>query len=370
MRIGIRLAGSIARGALLLLGVIAIAPALAFADATPPRAGLDSPGSEAALRGVQSIAGWALDSESGIRSVRVWVNGVGVNYVSYPMVRKDGKPGFRLLWNTRFWPNGRHTIKIRVVNGVNLAADLEQTVRVANGVAPPEEPRPPLPFAGTWSSPGTAAPRPGDPHLGITVDAQNRLTLWTISPGPQSVYVSGQGVLRSDGSFDLMATEGPVRVTGRIADDRQSVQVTATPPGLVPFTVAGRGWPAYNPLSRRWAGTFTGALTAANGLQMRVDLSIDPSGNATCQAQAGWLRQSSICRVTPAGQLLLPGAGGRGDFPIGWLEEVNGAIRLWYGFWHPEQPYLFAVPLQPFPTAAPTAVPVDPPIRLLPKNGG
>jgi hypothetical protein len=364
VRIGIRAAKNVGRGALVCFWVFAVIPALASVDTTHPLAFLDSPESDAAVRGVQLIQGWALDPESGIKSVRIWVDGASMNFVSFPMIRKDGNPGFMLLWNTRFWPNGRHTIKVRIVNGGNLPSELERTVSVANGVTVPAEPRPPLPFAGTWSSLVTAALRPDDPLLGITVDPRNRLTLWAISRGRQSVFSSAQGVLNSDGSFNLLSTEGTVRVTGRIADDRQSVQVTVAPPGLVPFSATGRGWPGSNSLSRHWAGTFTGAAMVGNGQQIRVELSIDSSGNATCQAQLGRLRQSSISSVTPDGRLLVPGWGG--NIQIGWLGEVYGRLMLRYRFWHPDYPDLFEVPLQPFqPSSTLPAPPPSPPTAVL-----
>jgi hypothetical protein len=359
----------VAVGALVLFRLGGAIPVLAWADATPPHAGLDSPGPDGAVGGVQTIAGWALDPESGVKSIRVWVNGVSVNYVSFPMVRRDGRPGFRLLWNTRLWPNGRHAIKVRIVNGQNLSSDLERAVSVANGVPAPEGPRPPLPFAGTWSSWLVGPPRPNDPLLGLTVDPQNRLTLWTISRGQRTQFFSAQGTLKPDGSFDLLSTEGAGRVTGRIEEDRQGVQVTVTPPDLVSFTAAGRGWPAYESLSRRWAGTYTGTAAVAGGDQFRVALSIDPAGRATCQAQVGWLRQSSICSVTPDGRLLVPG--GSGDLQIGWLGEASGAMRLQYRFWHPDYPDLFEVPLQPFqPAAAPPTMPANPPASVSPKAAG
>jgi hypothetical protein len=157
---------------------------------------------------------------------------------------------------------------------------------------------------------------------------------------------SGQGVLNSDGTFDLLSREGAVRLAGRIAGDRESVQVTVTPPGLAPFTVTGGEWPEYNPLSRRWAGTFTGTVPTSNGQPIHVDLSIDPSGNATCQARIGALQQSSLFCVTPDGRLLLPG--GSPDRPIGWLGELNGAKYLAYQFGHPDYPGLFVVGLEPF----------------------
>jgi hypothetical protein len=366
VRIGIRLAKNIARTGLVFFSALGVIPAPASADATPPRAGLDSLGSEAAVRGVQSIAGWALDPESGIKSIRIYVDGANVNYVTYPTARKDGNPGFRVLWNTRFWANGRHTIKVRVVNRENLASEVERAVTVANGLPSPDDPRPPLPLTGTWTS-LLAAPRPDEPILGITVDPQNRLTLWTILLGRQVLFASAQGTVKPDGSFDLLSTENPVRVTGRIAEDRQSVQVTVTPPNLAPFSATGRGWPGSDSLSRRWAGTYTGMAAGPAGDRLRVELSIDPSGRATCQAQVGWLRQSSLCSVTPDGRLLVPGL--TGDIQIGWLGEVNGAARLQYRFWHPEYPDLFEVPLLPFqPAPTPPVRPVDAPIRLSTKE--
>jgi hypothetical protein len=111
-------------------------------------------------------------------------------------------------------------------------------------------------------------------------------------------------------------------------------------------------------LSRRWAGTFTGAVPSSNGHQICVDLSIDPSGNATCQTQFGALQQSSLFCVTPDGRILPPG--GSPDRPIGWLGEVNGRKYLAHQFGHPAYPFLFVVGLDPFqPAAAPVAPPAS-----------
>jgi hypothetical protein len=347
-------AQSIALGALVLCGVLAAMPAFASGDATPPWTFLTSPGPGVTIAGEQAISGWAMDLESGIKWVRISVDGAPVSTVYLPPGRKLGA-AISLQWDTRSWPNGRHTIKVRVVNGADLFSDIERALTVANTVADYEDSRSPLSFAGTWSSPASAAPRPDDPLVGVTVDAENRLTLWAISRGRQGVFCSAQGVLNPDGSFDLLSREGSVRVTGQIAGDRQSVQATVTPPGLAPFSVTGREWPDFNPLSRRWAGTFTGAAPTANGQVIHVELSIDPSGNATCQTRVGSLQQSSICCVTPDGRVLLPG--GSPDFPIGSLTEVNGTKILRYRFWHPDYPDLFQVPLQPFQPSSPPPVP-------------
>jgi hypothetical protein len=344
----------IAFGAVLLFRVSGVTPALASVDTTPPWAFLVSPGPDAAVSEEQAIVGWAFDAESGIKSARVFVDGAAINTVAFPAGQKGWTPFF-VLWETRAWGNGRHTIQLRIVNGADLSSDLERPICVANKTPDPVIP---LTFAGTWSSQPSAAPRPDDPLLGMTVDPQNRLTLWAISRGRQGVFCSAQGVLNPDGSFDLLSREGSIRMTGQIAGDHQSVRATVTPPGLAPFSVTGGEWPDFNPLSRRWAGTFTGSAPAGNGQQIHMDLSIDPSGNATCQARVGSLQQSSTFCVTPDGRILLPGSAP--DFPVGWLGELNGTIILAYRFWHPLYPYQFVVPLQPFqPAATPPAPPAD-----------
>lgn len=366
MRIGTTPAKQIALGALVLFKVLGVMTALAAVDTTPPQAFLDSPGADAAVRGVQSIAGWAMDSESGIQAVRVWVDDTSMNFVSFPLIRKDGNPGFRLLWDTRSWPDGRHTIKIRIVNGGDLSADLERTVRVANGATLPEDHPTPLSYAGTWSSQAVAAPRVDGPLVAMTVDPQHRVTLWAISRDPPTVFISAQGMLKPDGSFDLLSTDDPCHIRGQVADDRESVLVTVAPPGLAPFTVTGRRWAQSNPLLPHWAGTFAGTATAASGHPIRVELSIDASGNATSHARLGELRQSSICSVTPDGRLLVRSGGD--DVQVGWLEEVSGTMLLRYCFWHPDYPDVFEVPLEPFqPASAAPALPAAPPPSLSPK---
>lgn len=357
MSIPTRLGLKIALSGLLFSQLLAVTPAVATGDTTPPCAFFVTPGPDATAGDLQPIVSWALDAESGIKSVRIFVDGALIHTLAFPAGRKDWTPSF-LLWDTRSWPNGRHTIRTQVVNGADLPVDLERSVTVANAAPDPVDPRPGRPLAGTWSSQSASDPRPDDPLVGMTVDPQNRLTLWAISRGRQGVFCSGQGVLNPDGSFDLLSREGAVRLAGTIAGDRESVQVTVTPPGLAPFTVTGGEWPDYNPLSRRWAGTFTGAAPTSNGQQIHVDLSIDPSGNATCQARIGALQQSSLFCVTPGGRILLPG--GSPDRPIGWLGEVNGTKYLAYRFWHPDYPGLFVVGLEPFqPAAAPAAPPAS-----------
>jgi hypothetical protein len=210
------------------------------------------------------------------------------------------------------------------------------------GPTPPPTPTPSS-FPGTWS-----AQPPTDHAVALTVDNENRFTVWAVSRDRQTVARSAQGALKADGSFEVTSADGVVRFTGQIAADRQSAAITATRPDFLSFTVTAPRLPDVGLLPSTLVGTFHGSATAANSDRLDLEMSIDPGGNCTSRAamiQAGFslLRQQfGTLYVTADGRLTDPD----GNREVGLLQVSGNSLMLTYTFLQSGYENTFQGPLQ------------------------
>jgi hypothetical protein len=200
-------------------------------------------------------------------------------------------------------------------------------------------------LAGTW----LAVPASGN-AVSLTVDPQNRFTVWAVSANRQTVAHAAQGKLNPDGSFDVFSPDQQVvHFTGQIAADGKSATITAARAGFGMFSVTAPRVPDVGPLPNTLVGTFNGAGVAANGDQLQVRLSIDSGGNSTFEGDAiransnGALGQFGHFYVTSDGRLTDPGTNGE----AGILQVQNGMLVLTYNYGAGSYHNRFQVPLQP-----------------------
>ena len=198
-----------------------------------------------------------------------------------------------------------------------------------------------LSYAGTWS----AIP-PTDHAVSLTVDPQNKFTVWAVSKDRQTVARAAQGQLNPDGSFDVFSADNLVHFTGQVAADRQSAKITAARQGFVTFSVTAPRATDVDALPNTLVGTFNGSGVAANGDRLQVRLSIDPGGNSTFEGEVvqpnstTGLLQFNHFSVTSDGRL-----------DAGILQVQNNKLVLTYNYQDQARSYqnTFQVPLQPFP---------------------
>jgi hypothetical protein len=202
-------------------------------------------------------------------------------------------------------------------------------------------------FAGTWS----AVPASVN-AAALTVDPQNRFTVWGVSADRVSLARSAQGQLNPDGSFDAFSSDQLAHFTGQVAADRQSATITADRTGVVSFTVTASRALDVGPLPNTLVGTFSGFGVAANGDRLHVLFSIDPGGNSSFEGDVvrsgsiGALFQFGNFYVTSDGQLNDPGTP---PHQVGTLQVQNNNLVLNYSF-VTQSGYQnnFRVSLQPF----------------------
>ncbi len=103
---------------------------------------MDGPVSGAVLNGIKNVEGWFLD-ESGVANVEVLIDGVVVGQAVYGDVRTDvlkaypqynnGTAGFHYALDTTKFPDGKHTISIRVKGNNNRVTTLpNSTITIEN----------------------------------------------------------------------------------------------------------------------------------------------------------------------------------------------------------------------------------------------
>jgi uncharacterized repeat protein (TIGR01451 family) len=198
------------------------------------------------------------------------------------------------------------------------------TVSTAVGGGPPQ-----TSFAGTWF----AVP-PTDHAVSLTVDSQNRFTVWAVSKDRTTVARSAQGHINNDGSFAAASTDSLVQFTGQISADKQSAMITAQRTGFVSFSVTAPRAPDVGPLPDNLVGTWNGFGQAANGDRLQVAISIDPGGNSTFQATmvpagAGITRlQFAHFYITPDGRITDPNT----NQQVGTLQVQGNQVVLNYNF--------------------------------------
>jgi uncharacterized repeat protein (TIGR01451 family) len=203
-------------------------------------------------------------------------------------------------------------------------------------------------FAGTWF-----AKPPTDHAAALTVDRQNRFTVWAVSRDQVLITHSAQGHLNPDGSFDVVSPDGRVHFTGQVAQNGQSAQITAERANVGSFTVTAPRAPDVGPLPDLLTGTWNGVGQASNGDRLEVHLSIDPQGNSTfygAVTQAGGTirRQFANFYITPDGRITDP----NGNRQVGTLQQQGNQLVLTYSFQHAGPPAYqrdFQVVLQPLP---------------------
>jgi len=112
----------------------------------PAQAWLDSPDADAVLSDTVPIAGWAFNEDIGIESVHLILDNTRVAQLDYGSQRPDvveamqvqSDPeapalGFNGSLDTRKFPNGRHTLKLEIINNKGMVIYYgERTVRIAN----------------------------------------------------------------------------------------------------------------------------------------------------------------------------------------------------------------------------------------------
>jgi hypothetical protein len=212
-------------------------------------------------------------------------------------------------------------------------------------------------FAGTWFAFSQT-----DPSVSLTVDPQNRFTVWAFTPDGQTVTRAAQGHVKADGSFDVFSSDQLVHFTGQIAADRQSAAITAARSGFVPFTVTAPRLQDVDPtpLPNYLVGTFNGTGAANDGSSLTVRMSIDPGGNATFEDEA--VPVNTVTRrlqfahfyvtLAPDGRGRVLDPNGNQPIQVGTLQVQNNVLVLTYNFSQGgSSPYQnqFQVQLQPLP---------------------
>jgi uncharacterized repeat protein (TIGR01451 family) len=209
----------------------------------------------------------------------------------------------------------------------------------------------PTTFAGTWF----LVPS-NDDAASLTVDPQNKLTVWAVSQDRTSVARWAQGTLQANGSFDLLSEDRTIQIRGQIAADHQSVVITALRAGRIVFPVTAPrapDVPNQDPLPARLVGTWNGAGQAGNGDRLRVFLSVDPGGNSTFTGELVPVGAAARLRfahffVTPDGRLTDP----QTNQEVGVMQVQGNQLVLTYNFQTagpPPYQNTFQVVLQPLP---------------------
>lgn len=112
----------------------------------PAQAWLDTPLANATLNGTVPIAGWAFNEDIGVANVHLVMDGARVLQLEYGGNRPDVVQamqvmtdpqapdlGFNGLFDTRELPNGRHRLKLEIINNQGMTVFYgERTVTIAN----------------------------------------------------------------------------------------------------------------------------------------------------------------------------------------------------------------------------------------------
>ncbi len=112
----------------------------------PAQAWLDSPDADTVLSATVPIAGWAFNEDIGIESVNLILDDIRVAQLDYGSQRPDvveamqvqNDPeapalGFNGSLDTRRFPNGRHTLKLEIINKQGMMIYYgERTISIAN----------------------------------------------------------------------------------------------------------------------------------------------------------------------------------------------------------------------------------------------
>jgi glucose/arabinose dehydrogenase/PKD repeat protein len=177
-----------------VLQEVALRPAPAGADATPPTASIASPATGAQLGGIVSVSATAADNV-GVAGVLFLVDGVAIG-------AEDLTAPYSIAWNTTTVADGTHALTARARDGAgNTTLSASVSVSIANGSGPPL---------------GLVAGYAFDDGLGtVAADA------------------SGNGII---GTLANGATWAPGRYNGSIAFDGLDDQVDLGNPGSLQLT--------------------------------------------------------------------------------------------------------------------------------------
>jgi Bacterial Ig domain len=115
------------------------------ASATPPLVTIDNPTSGKSTSGIITFYGWALGLDSPVQKVSAFVddnqarteivaNGPrGDVGLAFPNVPNSSHSGFAFALNTRFLPNGKHSISLEAVNANNETKITSVDFLISNG---------------------------------------------------------------------------------------------------------------------------------------------------------------------------------------------------------------------------------------------
>jgi uncharacterized repeat protein (TIGR01451 family) len=179
----------------------------------------------------------------------------------------------------------------------------------------------------------------------MTVDPQNKFTVITVARDGLTPGLGAQGSLRPDGSFDVTDTSGRIRFFGQVSPSSGQAGVTIQRFGPPSYSVILPKAPDVNPLPATFVGTFAGTGTNTRGDRLSVQMTVDPGGNSTFQADLIQLfptlirHRSGSYQVSPNGALSF---GGRTD---GVLQPAGNSLVLVYNYITTGYQSTFQIPL-------------------------
>jgi hypothetical protein len=100
----------------------------------PAQTYVDGPSAGAIIRGILSVDGWAVDFETGISRIEIYLDGVLLGNAEYGRWREDlaGNVGYRWEGNSAAYADGPHTLLVKFFDNAENCTEVSRAITINN----------------------------------------------------------------------------------------------------------------------------------------------------------------------------------------------------------------------------------------------